>query len=75
MCITKVEAWSFGDKTYPTEGQAIRAAVGKLLSNEALAQNVIDRSSALIPLLQRVVEIEAEKRPASTDADLKEAGL
>lgn len=60
MNITKVEAWSFDGKTYPTEGQALRAAVAKLVANEAVAQTVIDNSPALIPLLQRIVEIGPE---------------
>lgn len=74
MCITKVEAWSFDGKTYPTEGRAIHAAVTKLIDNAGVAQKVIDCSSDLIPLLQRVVEIEAEKHQparaaATTDRD------
>ncbi len=69
MCITKVQAWSFDGKTYASEGLAIRAAVGKAVSNEALAQIVIDNSSTLIPLLQRIVEIEEEKHPEVASED------
>lgn len=62
MCITKTEAWGFDGKTYPTEGKAIAAAIAKKCNlGEAVAQGVIDHASDVIPLLQRIVEIEREK--------------
>lgn len=75
MTISRVEAWSFDGKTYPTEGQAIHAAVAKTLANPAIAQKVIDHSSDLIPLLQRVVEIEAEKRKSAPQPHSDTHGL
>lgn len=63
--ITKVEAYQFEDKTYPTEIQAIRAAVSKVVENEGVALKVCNNASALIPLLQRVVELEAERTAAA----------
>jgi hypothetical protein len=72
MCITKTEAWGFDGKTYPTEGKAIAAAIAKKCNmGESIAQHVIDHASEVIPLLQRIVEIEKaknEKAPAPETA-------
>lgn len=71
MCITKTEAWAFGGQSFPTESRAINAAIGKYIDNPAGAQKVMDSASLLIPLLQRIVEIEAAKKAAedSTEDD------
>lgn len=73
MCITKIEAYAYDGKTYTREIDAIIAAVAKRIgNNEAIARNITDSASDLIPLLQRVVELKA---PASgNDAAPETAG-
>lgn len=58
--IQQVEAWSYGGKTYPTEADAIRAAIAKRIgNNEAIARNIMDSAADLLPLLQRAAELKA----------------
>lgn len=73
MCITKVEAWSFDGKTYPTEALAIKAAVGKIVSNEALTNAVLQHAEELMPYLERIVEIRAGDADAPAEVTSEKA--
>lgn len=58
MTIQKVEAWSYDGKTYPSERDAIRAAIAKRIgNNEAIARNIMDSAADILPLLQRAAEL------------------
>ncbi len=73
MCITQIQAFAFEGKTYVREIDAITAAIAKRIgNNEAIARNVIDSATDLIPLLERAVAI---KEPAKmTLAELNAEG-
>ncbi len=76
MCITKIEAFSYGGKTYTREIDAITAAIGaRIGNNEAVARNIADSATDLIPLLQRVLEIGGGKKAGDADASDKRTPL
>lgn len=65
MCITKVASYEFGGKLYPTELEAVRAALTeigtKIVKEHASAPHagLIDKRADLIPLLTRYDELTA----------------
>lgn len=68
MCIKKVEAWSFDGQTYDSERKAIRAAVGKIVNNPGVAEHVINSAEALLPYLERVIQLDAPVDASGTTA-------
>lgn len=57
MCIKKVEAWAFGDKTYDQEIDATKAAIESIIGNAGVAKIIFEKIDKLLPLLDRFAEL------------------
>jgi hypothetical protein len=71
MCIEKVQAWSHAGKLFPTEEDALNAALKDLAASiqkdhsHELHVGLLKNSDALLRVLSRLVEIEDAKPKAA----------
>jgi hypothetical protein len=56
---TEVPAFSYAGKTYVREIDAIRAVLAVVLGNTGLADTVQANAALLVPILNRMMELEA----------------